>query len=125
MSMYRQAIQNGMLVRQKRRFFRFWQWAFNRSEEDHLVRMKNRLTAIRAEHTALMKMIPEHEEKVKKVKDHLKDTGGVGVPFRDTFSLRREPLKLNREVKLPKKKPDQPKKAEPKPLFTINQANNK
>jgi len=120
--MYRLAVQNGLLVRQKRGFIRFWMWFFNRSEEDHLIRMKNRLMTIRAEHTALMKMIPEHEERVKKAKDKLMDTGGVGMPYRDSFTTRREPTRLNRDVKPPKKKPDK-KPEQLKPLFTINQAN--
>lgn len=121
MSLYRFAVQNGMLVRQKRKLLRFWMWAYNRCEEDHVTRMKNRLTAIRAEEAALLKMIPEHEERVKKMKEKLNDTGGVGVPFRDSFSFRREPVRLNRDVKVPKPKPknDGNKPKPPKPLMSI------
>jgi hypothetical protein len=123
MSMYRLAVQNGLLIRQKRRFLRFWQWAFNRSEEDHLIRMKNRLVALRQEQTMLLKMIPEWEDRIKKAKDQLNHTGGVGVPYRDTFSLRREPVRLNKDVNLPGNKKPEKKATEQKPLFTINQAN--
>lgn len=120
MSMYRLAVQNGVLVRQKRRFLRFWQWAFNRSEEDTLNRMKNRLVALRQEQTMLMKMIPEHEERMRKMKDQINNTGGAGVPFRDTFSFRREPVRLNKDVKLPgNKKSDGKNNSGPKPLFNI------
>jgi hypothetical protein len=122
MSMYRLAIQNGTLVRQKRRFIRFWQWAFNRSEEDHLNRMKNRLVTLRQEQHMLMQMIPEHETRIKKLKEKLAESNGVGPLFRDSFSVRREPVRLNKDVNLAqKKKPE--KKTEQKALFTINQAN--
>jgi hypothetical protein len=119
MSMYRLAVQNGQLIRQKRRFLRFWQWAFNRSEEDHLIRMKNRLVALRNEQNLLMKMIPEHEDRIKKIKEQISSTGGAGVPYRDTFSLRREPARLNKDVKLPQGRPKDKKDSGPKPLFNI------
>lgn len=113
MSLYRLAVQNGTLVRQKRKLLRFWMWAFNRSEEDHITRMKNRLHAIEQEKHQLLKMIPEHEKRVKDAKEALmQNSGGVGVPYRDSWSARHEPVRLNRDVKLPKKKePPKPKPA--------------
>lgn len=115
MSLYRPAVQNGVLVRQKRKWLRFWMWVFNRSEEDHIIRMKNRLTAIEQEKHQLLKMIPEHEKRIEEAKKRLMENGGVGVPYRDSWSARREPVRLNRDVKLAKKK-DPPK---PKPTHTL------
>lgn len=122
MSMYRLAVQNGVLVRQKRRFIRFWQWAFNRSEEDHLNRMKNRLVTIRQEQHMLLQMIPEHEERIKKAKEQLSNTNSIGAAYRDTFSVRREPIRLNKDVNLAKKKAPDKKPSGPKPLMHITPA---
>ena len=125
MSLYRLAVQNGVLVRQKRKFLRFWMWTFNRSEEDHIIRMKNRLHSIEQEKHQLLKMIPEHEKRAKDMKDRLSEnSGGVGVPYRDSWSARREPIRLNRDVKLAKKK-DPPKVKPATPLATLVAGNGK
>jgi hypothetical protein len=92
-------------------------WKFNRSEEDYIIRMKNRLQACRAEQAKLMKMIPEHEDRLSKLKDKLAEDGNESKPYRDSFSPRREPLRLEMDLKKPKKKDNKP--PTPKPLFEI------
>lgn len=120
MSLYRLAVFNGRLIREKRKLFRWWVWSFNRSEEDHLIRMKNRLTALRQEQSMLQSAIPEEEERLKDTKDHLRDHGGVSTTARDGWSPRREPVRLKKETNLGKrKKKDKPVKEGPSPLFNI------
>jgi hypothetical protein len=119
MSQYRKAVQDGVLVRQKRKLLRWWMWSFNRSEEDFLNTMKNRLQALRQEQALLMKMIPEHEKRIKDEKERIMNMGGNSVPYRDSFSVRREPVRLKTDVKLPKKPDAKKKDSGPKPLFNI------
>lgn len=109
MSLYRYAVRNGLLVREKRKLLRFWMWSFNRSEEDHIITMKNRLNAVEQEKYQLLKMIPEHEKRCKDMKERISEMGGAGPAFRDSWSPRREPKRLNRDVKLPKKKEPKPR----------------
>lgn len=121
MSLYRMAVRNGLLVREKRKLIRWWCWSFVCSEEDHIIAMKNRLVQLREEQARLTKMIPEHEGRVKDVKDYLMQNGSTGPPFRDKWRPRREPNKLNLDVKLKAPKGDSKSKgkSQPKPLFNI------
>lgn len=65
--------------------------------------------------------IPEEEERVKELKDVLKDRfDGTGPARRDTWTPRREPTRLKKETNLGKsKKKDKPVKEGPAPLFNI------
>ena len=115
MSLYRHTILNGTLIRVKRKLIRFWIWSFNRSEEDHLIRMKNRLTALRQEQSILMAAIPEEEDRIKKIKEALQDRGdNTGPAFRDSWSGRIEPQRLKKDVKLSGKKKSNKDKPEPR-----------
>ena len=125
MSLYRLAVRNGLLVREKRKLLRFWMWSFNRSEEDYLNKLKNRLTQLRQEQSLLTQSIPEVEKRIKDAKESLlqRGDGGTGPVFRDSWTPRREPVLLKKDVKLaaPKKK-DPPKKEAAKPLLHITPA---
>lgn len=125
MSLYRLAVHNGLLIREKRKLFRWWIWSFNRSEEDHLIRMKNRLTKLRQEQSFLMSAIPEEEERLKEQKEAILAHGheGHGPARRDSWTARTPPQRLQKDVKLSgKKKKAKDPPAPPKPLFNISQA---
>lgn len=109
MSLYRLTIQNGLLIREKRRWLRWWCWSFNRSEEDYLNTCKNSLVSNRKTHAELMKRIAHHEAAIKKTKEVLQAGNGTGPPVRDSWSMRREPVVLKQDVKVP------PLKKLPKP----------
>jgi hypothetical protein len=122
MSLYRIAVRNGTLIREKRNFLRFWMWKFNRSEEDHLIRLKNRLTSIRQEQAILTAAIPEEQERVKKTKEALLGhDGGTGPPSRDGWTPRREPTRLKKDVKLSGKKKINDKPVKRRPLLELTQ----
>lgn len=111
MSLYRLAVRSGILIREKRKLLRWWCWSFNRSEEDYLTRMKNRLVKLRAEQAELMKMIPEHEKRLKDAKDTLLNRdGGTGPPHRAPWSPTHEPVVLRLDVKLKGKPKPSPAK---------------
>lgn len=115
MSLYRLAVYNGRLIREKRRLLKWWCWSFNRCEEDYLNTAKNALVENRKVHASLMKRIAHHEDIIKKTKDRLIDGNGIGPTVRDSWSLRREPVVLRQDVKVPplKKLPPKPK---PEPI---------
>lgn len=113
MSLYRKAVRHGILIREKRNLIRWWMWKFNRSEEDYINRMKNRLQACRAEQAKLMKIIPEHEDRLKKEKEKIAEDGNESKPYRDSYSPRREPVRLELDLKKPKFKDPKPKKRPP------------
>lgn len=123
MSLYRLAVHNGLLIREKRKLLRWWMWSFNRSEEDRLINMKNRLVTIRQEQSLLTAAIPEEEDRIKKIKENLREHGkdSTGPPRRDSWSPRREPAKLKKDVNLPGKKKKEKKDPPPppKPMFNI------
>lgn len=113
---YRTAILNDALIRERRSLLLPWRWVFNRSEEDRLNRMKNRLVSLRQEQAALTKMIPEEEDRVKKAKDKLRENSdGRGPTVRDVWTPRREPVILQLNVGSPNngKKKDKPPKKTP------------
>jgi len=119
MSLYRYAVRNGVLIREKRKLLRWWIWSFNRSEEDYINRMKNRLQACRAEQAVLMKKLPEHTERIGKVKDALSADGNESRAYRDSWSARKEPVRLELDIKKPKKKDKSDGKAQPTTLARI------
>ena len=120
--LYRTAIMNDTLIRIRRSVLMPWRWVFNRSEEDRLNRMKNRLVALRQEQASLMKMIPEEEERVKKAKDKLREnSNGMGPVIRDVWSPRREPVLLHQAVSVGGgKKKDKPAKRQA-PILELRQ----
>jgi hypothetical protein len=118
MSLYRLTVRNGTLIREKRKLLRWWIWSFNRCEEDHINRMKNALQKLRAEQAKLMKMLPEHEDRLSKVKEVLAADGNVGRPYRDSWTTRKDPVRLDMDVKKPKK-PDKKCKPEPATLARL------
>ncbi len=121
MSLYRLAVSSGLLIREKRKLLRWWIWSFNRSEENYLNKLKNRLTALRQEQSLLTAAIPEEEERIKKIKEYLLERGdGIGPARRDKWSHRIEPVRLKKDTKLQgKKKKDKDPPTPPKPLFNI------
>lgn len=123
MSLYRAAIQDGVLVRQKRKLLRWWIWSFNRSEEDTLIRMKNELMMAREKAKLLARRIPQEEERLKKKKDQLREnTGSSGQPYRDSWTRRKEAVRLLEDIKTARKKAKQERQP-PKPLLHITPAN--
>lgn len=124
MSQYRLAVQNGMLVRQKRKLLRFWLWCFNRSEEDHLIKMKNELMMAREKVKILSRRIPKEEERLKKIRDTMVASGEAnGRSYRDAWTARKEPVRLLEPVNLARKKRDRKVKDPPRPLFNITPSN--
>ena len=122
MSKYRHTIHNGVLIRVKRKLLRWWIWSFNKSEEDHLNKMKNRLVLIRQEQALLTAAIPEEEDRIKKIKDALQDRGDrYGPVITDSWSPRTEPVRLKKDIKLGKQKKKDERKPDkgPAPLFNI------
>lgn len=124
MSLYRRSIENGVLVRQKRKLLRRWLWYFNRSEEDHLNRMKNKLLIAKAECTMYQRRIPQEEDRIKKIKDGLMEsgTGATSNPTRDSWTPRTEPVKLFENVKVGRPKKDRPDKPKPTVLAKLTTA---
>jgi len=124
MSQYRMSVWNGTLVRQKRRLFRFWMWAFNRSEEDYLNKMKNELRLNREKCKVLARRIPKEEDRLKLIKDGLTNSNSRhSEPIRDSWTPRKEPVRLLEDVKVarPKsKRNDSTRKV--KPLLHITPA---
>jgi hypothetical protein len=122
--LYRTAILNDTLIRERRSVFMPWRWFFNRSEEDRLNRMRNRLVSLRQEQATLTKMIPEEEDRIKKAKDKLRDNSDSRGPVvRDVWSPRREPVVLHQSISVGgsgKKKDKPPPKR--KPLLELHQA---
>lgn len=122
MSLYRIAMQDGLLVRQKRRLLRWWCWSFNRSEEDTLIRMKNDLTMMREKVKLLSRRIPKEEARLKQKKDKLRENSNShGQPYRDQWTARKEPVRLIEDIALARKKTKQPRQS-PKPLLHITPA---
>lgn len=122
---YRTAILSDVLIRERRSLLLPWRWVFNRSMEDRLNRMKNRLTSIRREQAELMKMIPEEEARLKKAKERLRENSdGRGPVFRDRWSPRLEPVVLQLDVKSGDKgKSKDSKPPKRKPLLELHQPN--
>ena len=120
MSLYRIEVQDGVLVRTKRKLLRWWVWSFNRSEEEHIIRMKNEMTALRERQRRLARLIPEHEKRLKERKEAMFKNGGLpGQAYRDSWSARREPPRLMEDVKLDRKKKEAAKVQKPYPLATL------
>jgi hypothetical protein len=119
MSLYRYAVENGVLVRQKRKLLRWWMWAFNRSEEDRLTMMRNELVMAREKAKLLARRIPDLEKQLDDRKRQLMDQGGTGRPFRDSYQGRKEPVVLQERVNLARKKRERKPKPVPSPLFNI------
>lgn len=120
LSKYRYELRHGVLIRTKRSLLRWWNWSFNRSEEDMLTRMKNEYTMGNERLKFLRKAIPALEKELNTRREQLDQMGGVTAPFTDKWSPRKEPVRLREATKFARKKADRPPK--PKPLFTINQA---
>lgn len=121
--MFRAAIQDGVLVTQRKSVLLPWRWVFNDSEEDHLNRMKNELMMSREKAKLLARRIPQETDRLKKKKDKLQEnSNSLGVPYRDRWKARREPVRLIEDIKTArKKKKDRPLPA--KPILNISQAN--
>lgn len=105
---YRQALQDGVLVLQKRHWW-FW-WRFNRSLEDPITKDLNDLAKARDMQRMLERRIPKREKLIQNRKDELQKAasmGGkaVGVPFKDAWRPRKEPVVLFEPRKQPKPKP--------------------
>ena len=113
MSLYRRTKVESVLVTEKRKLLprlTGWRWVFNRSDEDYLIRMKNKLLLARAEVAMLSRRIPQEEERLKAIKDSLDLTGGISSPRRDAWRPRMEPTRLLEKVNVGRKKKDRPAK---------------
>lgn len=109
MSLYRKTKEEGVLVTQKRKLLprlTGWRWVFNRSDEDYLTTMRNKLLLARAEVTMLSRRIPQEEERLKTIKDSLEMTGGYSSPRRDAWRPRMEAKRLLEKVNVGRKKKD-------------------
>jgi hypothetical protein len=109
MSLYRLAIVNGVLVRQKRALLRWWNWSFNRSEEDRLVTMKNGLVKAQQAVQMLVPQIKHETERIDGLKKQVRswqDTSGKagGPSWRDRWSPRKEPKILQKDINVARKK---------------------
>jgi hypothetical protein len=109
MSSYRLAIVNGVLVRQKRAMLRWWAWQFNRSEEDRLNTLKNNLVKAQAAAQMLAVQIKQETERIaglKKKVHEWQDAGGRtgGPSWRDRWSRRKEPVLLQKDINVARKK---------------------
>ena len=127
MSRYARSIQNGVLVRVKQAAILRWRWYFNCSEEDQLNKMKNDLLKARQLVKDLSRRIPKAEDQLKKEKQALQDwmnSNGVnrGMPWRDSYRPRRNPVRLIEDTKTARKKSDRatgPPKRKPVPIAQI------
>jgi hypothetical protein len=103
--LYRRAIQDGVLVNQRRSVLLPWRWVYNDSEENHLNVMKNELTFAREKAKLLSRRIPQEEAALKKKKDKLQEnSGSVGQPYRDKWRPRRAQVRLQEDIKLARSK---------------------
>lgn len=116
-SLYRNEIRSGVLIRTKRSLLRVWNWTFNRSEEDYLTRLKNEYTIGMDKLKRLRRAIPQEEKRIKDVRDGLTDhgIGGVGQVFRDAWMPRKEPTRLVEQTSFQKKKGKQDSNRPPRP----------
>jgi len=120
--MYRLTIQDGVLVNQRKSVLLPWRWAFNDSEEDHLNRMKNELMMAREKAKLLARRIPQETDRLKKKKDKLQEnSGSVGVPYRDRWRARRDPVRLIEDINTSRKK-SKSKPLPAKPILSITPA---
>jgi hypothetical protein len=108
MSQYRYAVQNDVLVRQKRKLLRFWVWAFNRSEEDGLNKAKNQLVTHEDRVRVLRRQIVKKQAEIDDAKKAVKDHGSI--VWTAPWSLASRPVYLVEDRKKRKKKREQPRK---------------
>lgn len=120
-SLYRNEIRDGVLIRAKRSLLRWWNWSFNRSEEDYLIRLKNEYTVGMDKLKRLRRVIPEVEKRDKDAREHLAmhGAGGVGQPYRDKWSRRREPARLIEATNFAKKKDKRGERPKPAVLAEL------
>lgn len=111
MSKYRLNIREEMLIVEKRSLVLFWRWMFSSCREDTLNRMKNSLSTAKGTVRKLEYLIPKEELRLKDKKDALVKemmaAGRVGgIPWRDGWRPRKEPVVLHDDLKkpVPKKK---------------------
>lgn len=109
MSQYRLAFQNDVLVRQKRKFLFFWRWAFNRSEEDALNKLKNQIVNFNDQLNRARRLLPKKEADIAAKKKALlqwmqQSSAKAGPVWRDSWSPRRRPLPEPPGVRSAKKK---------------------
>jgi hypothetical protein len=122
MSLYRKTVQDGSLIWEKRKLLprlTGWQWVFNRSDEDHLNKMKNELLKARAASAILTRRIPHEEDRLKKIKEGLEVTGMYSTPVRDAWRPRTEPIRLLEKVSVGRKKKDRLPERKAHALATI------
>ncbi len=122
----RRALQDGVLVIQKRGWLLRWRWYFLRSLEDGLNKDKNDLVKATDMQRILRRRIPKRLSALKEIKDELLKAvthGGAshGYAYRDSWRPRKEPVKLLEDVKPPKSgsNKDKTPKPVPKPLLEI------
>lgn len=126
MSMYRNNVRHGTLIREKRSLVMFWRWPFNRSEEERLIRMKNELTIAKSAQVRLVRQLKKEEARLKQAKEKLReDVERFGkLPWwREGWSVRRYPPVLVEEQKVARAKKERPKPVKRKPLLELHQAN--
>lgn len=129
MALLRHAIRDDVLVVERRGFLFPWRWYFLRSEEDALTVLKNE----RSKAHWLMKrarvLIPKQEKALKDKKDALRkysETSGKphGQVWRDSFQLRRRPVRLIEDSPRPRKKQEgndrSKRKQRPVPIATLS-----
>ena len=105
MSQYRNTIQRGAMVREKRKFLRFWVWSFNRSEEDQLNRMKNQLVKHNDEVRRLRRQVAKKQIVIDDAKKVLNSQGGTSPVTHGPWSFATRPVTLIEDLKKRKKLP--------------------
>ncbi len=112
MAVYRDTIRNGVLIREKRRWFFFW--TFNRSYEDRYTTLLNQRAVAKEQLTRVQRILPKEAARLADLKKSLSEShGGTSPPYRDSWSFRREPLLAKEPDGKPKKKDDKPKRSHP------------
>ena len=95
----------GLMVREKRKFLRFWVWAWNRSEEDVLFKLLNRRRSLDHELRQLQRTIPKMEQHLAARKKALTDMGGTSPTWRSGWTVSRPAIPLREPKGKTKLKP--------------------
>ncbi len=122
----RRALQDGVLVIQKRGWLLRWRWYFLRSLEDGLNKDLNDLVKATDMQRILRRRIPKRRAALKEIKDELLKAAShcvppVGQATRDSWRPRKEPVKLLEDVKQPKLKKSDCKapRKRPEPVLEV------
>lgn len=109
MALLRHAIRDDVLVVERRGFLIPWRWYFLRSEEDILTVLKNERSKAHWTMKRARVLIPKHEKALKDKKDSLRkymehSNKGHGATWRDSWQVRKTPVRLIEDSPRPRKK---------------------